>query len=86
MCRVQIWSREDRQSVLDLLTTSLLTDKNVTVKLASSLFVLLLELLGRAQRRAFNGDQVSDGHQHQQLCIALSKLAHLSPNVMRYVT
>ena len=56
------------------------------MKLASSLHVLLLDLLCRAQRQAFNGRDVVDEQQHQQLCIALSKLASLSPNVQWYVT
>jgi len=55
------------------------------VKLAVSLHVLLLDLLCRAQRQAFNGRDVIDKQQHQQLCIALSKIASLSPNVQWYV-
>jgi len=63
-----------------------LIDKDITVKVAASLRVLLLDLLCRAQRRAFNGDDIVDEQQHQQLCIALSKLASLSPDVQWYVT
>jgi len=59
----------------------LLSDKDITVNLGSSLHVLLLDLLSRAQRQAFNGHDVIDEQKHQQLCIALSKLASLSPNV-----
>jgi len=82
---MQIWSYTDRQSVLNLLT-SLLVDKDITVKLAISLHVLLLDTLCRAQRQAFNGREVADERSHQQLCIALSKLACLSPNVHWYTT
>jgi len=63
-----------------------LTDKDITLKLSSSLSVLLLDLLYRAQRQAFDGHDVIDKQQHQQLCIALSKLAHQSPSIQWYVT
>jgi len=82
--RTQIWSREDRQSVLNLLATSLINDQDITVKLATSLHIVLIELLYRAQQQVFNGRTVVDNDQHRQLCIAFSKLACLSPDVQWY--
>jgi len=67
-----------------LLATSLVNDKDITVKLATSLHILLLELLYRAQRQAFNGRDIVDNEQHRELCIALSKLACLSPDIQWY--
>jgi len=51
-----------------------------------SLHILLLELLDRAQRQAVNDRDIVDDGQHRQLCIALSKLASLSPDIQWYLT
>jgi len=69
-----------------LLAASLVNDKDITVKLATSLHILLLELLIRAQRQLVNGCDIVDNQQRRQLCIALSKLACLSPDIRWYVT
>jgi len=62
----------------------MLNDGDIAVKLAVSLRVLLLDLLSRAQRQAFNGRDVTDDRKHRQLCIAVSKLAHLSSDIQWY--
>ncbi|XP_072355863.1 midasin [Scyliorhinus torazame] len=77
----QIWSEQDRQCILNTLA-QLLLDKECTLLIGRQLRPLLLDLLERnvqtIKGAVFNHDL------HERLCVAMSKLIDISPDVILF--
>eukprot|EP00061_Rhincodon_typus_P018715 g48007.t1 len=77
----QIWNEQDRQCILSILA-QLLLDKDCTLLIGRHLRPLLLDLLERNVRSikgaVFNHDL------HERLCVAMSKLIDISPDVISF--
>ncbi|XP_078068621.1 midasin [Mustelus asterias] len=77
----QIWSEQDRQCILNTLA-QLLLDKECTLLIGRHLRPLLLDLLERnvqtIKGAVFNHDL------HERLCVAMSKLIDISPDVVLF--
>ncbi|XP_028997386.1 midasin [Betta splendens] len=76
----QIWSRQDRQCVLDCLA-QLLLEKNYTLLIARHLRPLILDLLERNAERVKAAGRINHDL-HERLCVALSKLLNVSPDAV----
>ncbi|KAM9782721.1 LOW QUALITY PROTEIN: midasin [Neosynchiropus ocellatus] len=74
----QIWSKQDRQCILDCLA-QLLLEKDYTLLIARHLRPLILDLLERNSARVKSGGRINHDH-HERLCVALSKLLGISPD------
>ncbi|XP_069743424.1 midasin [Narcine bancroftii] len=77
----QIWNKQDRQCILNILA-QLLLDKECTLLIGRQLRPLLLDLLERNVKvikgPVFNHDL------HERLCVAMSKLIDVSPDVIMF--
>ncbi|XP_040284697.1 midasin isoform X1 [Bufo bufo] len=78
----QIWTPQDRESILSLLA-QLLLDKECTLLIGRQLRPLLLDLLER------NGECIKAGGQvnhdlHERLCVAMSKLVASHPDALPF--
>lgn len=81
---LQIWSPQDRQALLQSLA-SLLLHANCTVDVAAAFPGLILDLLHRAKDLVEDRNGKVDWVQHQRLCIALSKIVHISSDARWWV-
>ncbi|XP_072559009.1 midasin isoform X3 [Paramormyrops kingsleyae] len=78
----QIWSQQDRQSILTSLA-KLLLEKDYTLLIARHLRPLVLDLLERnAERIKVEGRINHD--QHERFCVALSKLLGICPDAQLF--
>uniref|UniRef100_A0A674E0K9 Midasin n=1 Tax=Salmo trutta TaxID=8032 RepID=A0A674E0K9_SALTR len=78
----QIWSQQDRQSILACLS-QLLLEKDYTLLLARHLRPLILDLLERNAQR-IKADGRINHDLHERLCVALSKLLGVSPDAQAF--
>ncbi|CAB1342786.1 unnamed protein product [Coregonus sp. 'balchen'] len=78
----QIWSQQDRQSILACLA-QLLLEKDYTLLLARHLRPLILDLLERNAER-IKADGRINHDLHERLCVALSKLLSVSPDAQAF--
>ncbi|KAK6297294.1 hypothetical protein J4Q44_G00318770 [Coregonus suidteri] len=78
----QIWSQQDRQSILACLA-QLLLEKDYTLLLARHLRPLILDLLERNAQR-IKADSRINHDLHERLCVALSKLLGVSPDAQAF--
>ncbi|KAJ8008932.1 hypothetical protein DPEC_G00083550 [Dallia pectoralis] len=78
----QIWSQQDRQSILACLA-QLLLEKDYTLLLARHLRSLILDLLERNAER-IKADGRINHDLHERLCVALSKLLGVSPDAQAF--
>ncbi|KAM9551495.1 midasin-like isoform 2-T2 [Salvelinus alpinus] len=78
----QIWSQQDRQSILVCLS-QLLLEKDYTLLLARHLRPLILDLLERNAQR-IKADGRINHDLHERLCVALSKLLGVSPDAQAF--
>uniref|UniRef100_A0A3Q3KQG4 Midasin n=1 Tax=Mastacembelus armatus TaxID=205130 RepID=A0A3Q3KQG4_9TELE len=76
----QIWNQQDRQCILECLA-QLLLDKDYTLLIARHLRPLILDLLERNAERVKVGGKINHDL-HERLCVALSKLLNISPDVV----
>ncbi|MEQ2177456.1 hypothetical protein GOODEAATRI_003702, partial [Goodea atripinnis] len=74
----QIWSQQDRQSILECLA-QLLLEKDYTLLIARHVRPLILDLLERNAERVQAGGQINHDL-HERLCVALSRLLGISPD------
>uniref|UniRef100_UPI00398F5005 midasin isoform X2 n=1 Tax=Pristiophorus japonicus TaxID=55135 RepID=UPI00398F5005 len=77
----QIWNKHDRQCILNALA-QLLLDKECTLLIGRHLRPLLLDLLER-NVQAIKGS-VFNHDLHERLCVAMSKLIDISPDVISF--
>ena len=75
----QIWSQQDRQSILGSLA-GLLLEKDYTLLIARHLRPLVLDLLERNAQRVKASARINHDL-HERLCVALSKLLGVHPDV-----
>lgn len=78
MMSPQIWSQQDRQSILDCLA-QLLLEKDYSLLIARHLRPFILDLLERNSERVRAGGRINHDL-HERLCVALSKLLNISPD------
>ncbi|XP_067097253.1 midasin [Osmerus mordax] len=78
----QIWSQQDRQSILSCLA-QLLLEKDYTLLIARHLRPLILDLLERNTER-IKADGTINHDLHERLCVALSKLLFVSPDAQAF--
>ncbi|KAM3861280.1 midasin [Diretmus argenteus] len=78
----QIWSQQDRQSILGCLA-QLLLEKDYTLLIARHLRPLVLDLLERNAERVKSGGRTNHDL-HERLCVALSKLLGVSPDAQAF--
>uniref|UniRef100_A0A087Y7X1 Midasin n=1 Tax=Poecilia formosa TaxID=48698 RepID=A0A087Y7X1_POEFO len=74
----QIWSQQDRQSILECLA-QLLLEKDYTLLIARHVRPLVLDLLERNAERVKAGGRINHDL-HERLCVALSRLLSISPD------
>lgn len=74
----QIWSQQDRQSILECLA-QLLLQKDHTLLIGRHLRPLVLDLLERNAEKVKAGGRINHDL-HERLCVALSKLLGISPD------
>ncbi|KAM4713456.1 midasin isoform 2-T2 [Anableps anableps] len=74
----QIWSQQDRQSILECLA-QLLLEKDYTLLIARHVRPLILDLLERNAERVKAGGRINHDL-HERLCVALSRLLGISPD------
>ncbi|KAM4681125.1 midasin isoform 3-T3 [Amazona ochrocephala] len=80
----QIWTRQDRQFILDALA-QLLLDKECTLLIGRQVRPILLDLLERNAEAIKAGGQINHD-QHERLCVAMSKLVADHPDVLPYTS
>ncbi|XP_013912735.1 PREDICTED: midasin-like, partial [Thamnophis sirtalis] len=78
----QIWSHQDRQSILTALS-QLLLDKECTLLIGRQLRPILLDLLERNAETIKSCGQINHDL-HERLCVAMSKLIGDHPDVMPF--
>ncbi|KAM9562699.1 midasin isoform 4-T5 [Guaruba guarouba] len=78
----QIWTRQDRQFILDALA-QLLLDKECTLLIGRQVRPILLDLLERNAEAIKAGGQINHD-QHERLCVAMSKLVADHPDVLPF--
>uniref|UniRef100_A0A4W3JDL5 Midasin n=1 Tax=Callorhinchus milii TaxID=7868 RepID=A0A4W3JDL5_CALMI len=78
----QIWTRQDRQCILNVLA-QLLLDKECTLLIGRHLRPILLDLLER-NAQAAKGDGQFNHDAHERLCVAMSRLVDISPDVIPF--
>ncbi|KAM4694301.1 midasin [Discoglossus pictus] len=78
----QIWSPQDRQAILSILT-QLLLDKECTLLIGRQVRPLLLDLLERNAEAIKAGGQINHDL-HERLCVAMSRLVHTNPDVLPF--
>ncbi|CAI9588325.1 unnamed protein product, partial [Staurois parvus] len=78
----QIWTPQDRESLLSSLA-QLLLDKECTLLIGRQLRPLLLDLLERNAESIKSGNQVNHDL-HERLCVAMSKLVTRHPDVLPF--
>ncbi|MED6248455.1 AAA ATPase midasin, partial [Ataeniobius toweri] len=78
----QIWSQQDRQSILECLA-QLLLEKDYTLLIAHHVRPLILDLLERNAERVQAGGQINHDL-HERLCVALSRLLGISPDAQAF--
>ncbi|XP_056422084.1 midasin [Hyla sarda] len=78
----QIWTPQDRESILNILT-QLLLDKECTLLIGRQLRPLLLNLLERNAECIKAGGQVNHDL-HERLCVAMSRLVASHPDVLPF--
>uniref|UniRef100_M4AJ01 Midasin n=1 Tax=Xiphophorus maculatus TaxID=8083 RepID=M4AJ01_XIPMA len=76
--QLQIWSQQDRQSILECLA-QLLLEKDYTLLIARHVRPLVLDLLERNAERVKAGGRINHDF-HERLCVALSRLLSISPD------
>uniref|UniRef100_A0A3Q2D7A0 Midasin n=1 Tax=Cyprinodon variegatus TaxID=28743 RepID=A0A3Q2D7A0_CYPVA len=76
--QLQIWTQQDRQSILDYLA-QLLLEKDYTLLVARHVRPLILDLLERSADRVKAGGRINHDL-HERLCVALSRLLSISPD------
>nr|DBA26506.1 TPA: hypothetical protein GDO54_010752 [Pyxicephalus adspersus] len=81
LCK-QIWTPQDRESLLSILA-QLLLDKECTLLIGRQLRPLLLDLLERNAESIKAGSQVNHDL-HERLCVAMSKLVISHPDVLPF--
>ncbi|KAM9704373.1 midasin [Menidia menidia] len=74
----QIWSQQDRKSILECLA-QLLLEKDYTLLIARHVRPLVLDLLERNAERVTGAGRIHHDL-HERLCVALSKLLGISPD------
>uniref|UniRef100_A0A8B9G7C9 Midasin n=1 Tax=Amazona collaria TaxID=241587 RepID=A0A8B9G7C9_9PSIT len=77
-----IWTRQDRQFILDALA-QLLLDKECTLLIGRQVRPILLDLLERNAEAIKAGGQINHD-QHERLCVAMSKLVADHPDVLPF--
>uniref|UniRef100_A0A4W3JTX9 Midasin n=1 Tax=Callorhinchus milii TaxID=7868 RepID=A0A4W3JTX9_CALMI len=77
-----IWTRQDRQCILNVLA-QLLLDKECTLLIGRHLRPILLDLLER-NAQAAKGDGQFNHDAHERLCVAMSRLVDISPDVIPF--
>ncbi|XP_012709437.2 midasin isoform X1 [Fundulus heteroclitus] len=80
----QIWSQQDRQSILECLA-QLLLEKDYTLLIARHVRPLVLDLLERSAERVQAGGSINHDL-HERLCVALSRLLGISPDAHAFAT
>ncbi|XP_067386141.1 midasin isoform X2 [Emydura macquarii macquarii] len=78
----QIWSRQDRQRILNALA-HLLLDKECTLLIGRQFRPILLDLLERNAEAINAGGQINHDL-HERLCVAMSKLIGDHPDVLPF--
>uniref|UniRef100_A0A4W3JQN7 Midasin n=1 Tax=Callorhinchus milii TaxID=7868 RepID=A0A4W3JQN7_CALMI len=78
----RIWTRQDRQCILNVLA-QLLLDKECTLLIGRHLRPILLDLLER-NAQAAKGDGQFNHDAHERLCVAMSRLVDISPDVIPF--
>ncbi|XP_071998055.1 midasin isoform X2 [Engystomops pustulosus] len=78
----QLWTSQDRESILSLLA-QLLLDKECTLLIGRQLRPLLLDLLERNAECIKAGGQVNHDL-HERLCVAMSRLIASHPDVLPF--
>ncbi|XP_066547692.1 midasin isoform X2 [Amia ocellicauda] len=78
----QIWSQQDRECILNCLA-QLLLDKDYTLLIGRHLRPLILDLLERNAEK-IKADGRINHDLHERLCVALSKLLHISPDALPF--
>ncbi|XP_066464567.1 midasin isoform X2 [Eleutherodactylus coqui] len=78
----QIWTPQDRESILNMLA-QLLLDKECTLLIGRQLRPLLLDLLERNAECIKAGSQVNHDL-HERLCVAMSRLVASHPDVLPF--
>nr|XP_014347235.1 PREDICTED: midasin-like [Latimeria chalumnae] len=76
----QIWTQHDRQCILSTLA-QLLLDKDCTFLIGRHLRPLLLDLLERNAVAIKSAGQINHDL-HERLCVTMSKLIGLAPDVL----